>query len=536
MMKKSSLAELVTRRQYPELEKQANEYIKNGEWKGFLNLIKDTPAKGKARDALVALLQLDAVGGTDSDVFKEFASLEGDSLRKVRADAIDHVMNILNEQIETKHTYFLDIEAMTMTPYVILVKDVIEARKRELEKLEGNPSRIDVLGTYYGFQILMTDGSKPFDNSQTTYGYRRWRRGTWLDEKITDSAANAVKALTAEMAEEVDMDKTYRTLGSSPVFKRRCTKSTADILANAVRLALYKVPGNRGAAARALGRTEDSRVLSFLHHRLPLEQNRKVRISIADALGRVGHESSIEILKERATPTSRYMSKEGIASVTALGGVYSPQSKETLLMLLQTGGSTTKAAAIQAISKQDPTDLVELISPYLENKSQPVVRASILSLADKGREGKAAIEAKAHVLINRIGHDKPSRPALIKMLSISKVAEMKPVHQYFAKRIEKHGREVRNWSKQINRSYSYYWRRREQRSKQKLEEYLRLVNSHLKPPFDEELMKAIESVVKSNNDPMNTIRTLGERLLVRKWEKKKNDDSSFLQTHLSSYV
>jgi hypothetical protein len=536
MMAQETIPVLATRRQYVDLEKRSDDYIKKEGWEDLLRLLEHTSSAGKARDAVVALLQLESVGGTDTDVFEEFAYLEGDNLRKVRANATDHVMEILQEQIEHQHTYFLDIEAMTMTPYVILVKDVIEARKRELEELEGTPSRIDVLGTYYGFQILMTDGSKPFDNSQNTYGYRRWRRGTWLDEKITENAANAVKALTGELAEEVDMDKTYRTLGSSPVFKRRCTKSTAELLANAVRLALYKVPGNRGTAARALGRTEDSRVLSFLHHRLPLEQNRKVRISIADALGRVGHESSIEILKERATPTSRYMSKEGIAIVTALGGVYSPQSKETLLMLLQTGGSTTKAAAIQAISKQDPTDLVELISPYLENKSQPVVRASILSLADKGREGKAAIEAQAHVLINRIGHDKPSRPALIKMLGISSVAEMKPVHQYFAKRIEKHCREVRNWSKQINRSYSYYWRRREQRSKQKLEEYLRLANSHLKPPFDEELMKAIESVVKSNNDPMSTTRTLGERLLVRRWEKKKNEDSSFLQTHLSSYV
>ena len=293
-MAKATLVDLATRRQYSELEKRADEFIENEGWDALLRRLKFVRPEGKARDAVVALLQLEAIGGTDSDVFKEFESLEGDNLHQVRANATEHAMGILKEQIDNRHTYFLDIEAMTMTPYVVLVKDVIEARKRELEQLEGTPSRIEVLGTYYGFQILMTDGSKPNVTPSGT-GYYRWRRRTWLDEKITEDAANAVKSLTGELAEEVDMDKTYRTLGSNPVFKNRCTKVTATILADAVRLALYKTPGHRGTAARKLGRTGDSRALSFLHHRLPLEQNRRVRIAIAEALERVGHESSNDI-------------------------------------------------------------------------------------------------------------------------------------------------------------------------------------------------------------------------------------------------
>ena len=137
---------------------------------------------------MIALLQLESVGGTDSDVFTEFSSLEGETLRQVRANAVSIVTDILTDQIENRHTYFLDIEAMTMTPYVILVKDVIDARKRELEKLEGNSSRIEVIGTYYGFQILLTDGSKPHEDQSST-GYYRWRRRTWLDERITATAS-----------------------------------------------------------------------------------------------------------------------------------------------------------------------------------------------------------------------------------------------------------------------------------------------------------------------------------------------------------
>ncbi|MHA2027553.1 MAG: hypothetical protein ACW98U_16765, partial [Candidatus Thorarchaeota archaeon] len=268
MMAKESIEKLVSRRLYPQLEERATKYIESGDWKKFLRNVRRTSSKGKARDALVNLLKLEAVGGTDSDILKEFASLQGDTLTKIRANATERSMEILTEQIENRHTYFLDIEAMTMSPYVFLVKDVIEARKREIAQLEGTPSRLDILGTFYGFSILMIEGSKTAAPQTNQWGYRYWRRSTWLDENITDSAANAVKQLTGELAESVDMDKTYKTLGSSRIFRSKCTKITADILANAVRLAFYKVPGNRSRAARDLGKTEDLRALPFLHQRL----------------------------------------------------------------------------------------------------------------------------------------------------------------------------------------------------------------------------------------------------------------------------
>jgi HEAT repeat protein len=533
MMAKVTIVDLARRRQYSELEKQADELIRREGWNQLLQQLKLVRPDGKARDAVIALLQLESVGGTDSDVFTEFSSLEGESLRQVRANAVSVVTDVLKDQIENRHTYFLDIEAMTMTPYVILVKDVIDGRKRELEKLEGNSSRIEVLGTYYGFQILLTDGSRPHDDQVST-GYHRWRRRTWLDERITESAADALKSLTGELAQEVDMDKRYRTLGSDPVFRNRCTTATANILADAVRLALYKTPGHRGSAARRLGKTEDSRVVPFLHHRLPLEQSWKARISITDAIGRVGHESSIDVLKERAVPRNRYMTKEGLAVIEALGGIYSPQCKETLIGLMRNGGNTIRAAAIQALSKQEPTRLIDQISPYLVDKSRPVVRASVLALSELGREGTDAIREKAPLVIKRIGYDRPSRPALIKMLSISEVAGMSSVQQYFAKRIEKLAKQVRTWQQRPYSNYGYYWRRRETRSKQLLEDYLRLASTHLEPPIDKDLVRVIKTVVRPNSEENSTIRVLGDKLLARNVEKKI-DVLSFIQAHLPPF-
>lgn len=533
-MVKASIVKLVTRRQYPELEKRANEYIETDDWKRFLTIIKSTPSKGKARDAVVNLLKLEAVGGTDSDVFKEFSSIEGDSFPQIIANSRSHAMNILKEQIENRHTYFMDIEAMTMSPYVILVKDVIEARKRELAQLEKNPDRIDVLGTFYGFSILMIEGSKPHENT-SNYGYYRWRRRTWLDEKINDNAAIALRQLTKEFAQEVNIDKRYRTLGSSRVFKDRCTRTTAKILADAVRLALYKVPGNRGKAAKDLGYTEDSRTLLFLHHRLAVEESRRVRMSIIDALGRIGHDSSIDILREKAKLQGRrYMTKEGEAAVKAIGGIFAPQCRETLIDLLNDSGNMVKAASIYALSKQESTGLVQLISPYLLDRSRPVVRASVISLTDLGSQGREAIKTKATGIIKRIGYDRPSRNALIKMLSISGVGSMESVQQYFGTRITKLRKEVERWQNRSRSSYGYYWTRREQRAKQKLIDYIRLASTYLRPPYDNELVSSIRSVFRQDTIP-SVHATLGQSQLAQAVMSNKEKAAKHLQTVLSSF-
>jgi len=530
MMEKATIQILVSRRNYSELECRADEYIQSGDWQGFMRQIKNTRSSGKARDAVVTLLELDAVAGTDSDVFKECSSLEGTSLQQIRVNAIERAMELLAEQIENRHTYFLDVEVMAETPYAILVQDIIEARKRELAQLEGTPSRLDVLGTFYGFMILMTDGSRPYDASnQSTQNYgRRYyyrQRRSWLDDRITDTAVDAIKQLTGDLAQPIEMDKTYRTIGSSTIFKKRCHKDTAAILADAVRLALYKVPGNRGAAARALGRTEDSRALEFLHHRLDMEQNRYVRTSIVTALGRIGHESSIDPLENLAQQQARYhYTKESIAAVNALGGIDSPHVRGVLLGLLKNGKNEVKAGAIQALSRQHSPDLVEIISPYLKHTSRPVVRASVTALLDLNHEGEAAIKIAMPSVMSRLGNDKGSKAVLTKLLGLSEVGKMSLVHDYFAKKIQKLTSNVKRWQTSASRTtYSYYWNRRERRARIELEWWLDLVSRYLRPPYSEELVRSTRSLFSSVNDTnvLSTILSkspLSQEIRLRKFQ------------------
>ncbi len=543
-MEQATIPNLVTRRNYSDLEKRADEFTKNDGWNAFLKHIQSTNSNGKARDALVSLLELEAVGGTDTNMFSEFSSLEGSTLHEVRLDAIPRAMEILKEQIAKKHTYFLNVEAMAETPYAIIVGDVIEARKRELEQLEKNPSRIDVLGTFYGFTILMIEGSKPHENATTTgYGWRRYRRSTWLDESITDTAAQAVKGLTGQFASEVDMDKRYRTLGSSPIFKSRCTIETANILADAVRLALYKVPGNRSTAARKLGRTGDSRVLPFLHHRFALEQNRRVRISIAEGLGGIGHLSSIDVLKEQVKLPQRRLTKDLEATIKAMGGIFSPTCKKVLLDLVENGGNTVKATAIQALGKQEPTGMVDLLTPYLGHKSKPVVRASVLALHELGKEGQRVVRTNAPDIIKRIGYDRPSRIAVTKMLEIKGVGQMSAVHQFFAKKIDKLRKEAERWKQRTSGgSYSYWYRRREQRTTQRMNELISIVNRYLIPPYQGELLDSIDVALgRRNADSNNVTRILGSGRLANALKeqktkpppKKKPERGPYDQTYFS---
>ena len=253
-------------------------------------------------------------------------------------------------------------------------------------------------------------------------------------------------------------------------------------------------------------------------------------MTMAEALGKVGHESSIEILKERVVNQGRYMSKEGEAMIKGLGGIYSPQCKETLIELLESRRNTTISVAIQSLGKQDPDDLIELLSKYLVHKSRPVVRASVLALADHGSAGEDVIRSKAHIVIKRIGYDRPSKAALAKMLAISGVETMKPVHQYFATRIKKLSREVTNWQRRSSGSYSYYWRRRETRTRQRLTECLRLAFTHLRPPFDEDLLKAITPTIKNE-----MTWEMKQTVLAQALTRKKTRESVFEQAFLSSF-
>ncbi|MHA1577790.1 MAG: HEAT repeat domain-containing protein, partial [Candidatus Thorarchaeota archaeon] len=348
---------------------------------------------------------------------------------------------------------------------------------------------------FYGFTILMIEGTKPIETpSSQGYSYTRYRR-TWLEENLSQNAVMAVRQLTGEFGEAVDMDTSYKTLGNSRIFKKKCTKTTADILADAVRLTLYKAPGNRITSARKLGLYEDSRALPFLHRCFISEKSRNVRICISESLGKVGHMSSIDILNERANLSGRYLTKESIAAVQAMGKIYSPCCRTTLTKLLNHGGNIVRATAIQALSRQEPSNLVDLISPYLKDNSKPVVRATVQALMNLGSEGETMLESHAVTIMRKLVSDKIARPILTKLFRAYELGELRDVQQYFSETIKKYGDTVRKFRKEsMNTSPSYYIRRKENRANMMLLNSLRGAISFLKPPFLKSLLTNIHEL------------------------------------------
>ncbi len=493
------VAELVVHREYDKLREYSQEYLKTSDWPSLLNDIEQTDSRGRGRDAVVSLLELEAVGGTDTLLFKKLSDLEGASLQQAQANAVERVIDILREQIENRHTYFLDLEAMVETPYIILAKEILDARQRELAELGNRPSRIDVLGTFYGFMILMTDGSRTLGDptgQQGRYRYRYWGRRTWLDEKITDSAADAVRGITREFAEEVEMDKSYRTLGSSRVFKSRCTPITARILANAVRIALYKAPGNRGSAAAALGATEDSRALPFLHHALDVEKNRRVRMRIVKALGKVGHGDSLPILRDNVKISRRNITKYDRAVIGAIGGICSEKAEAVLIDIIEKGGNTVKAAAIHALGSQTRNVLLERIAPFLKHSSRPVVRAAVSVMTDLGCAGVKAIKENLSVILKRIGNDKSSQSVVVKILRIPGVGQDVFVQRFFAKRIDKLREDLERYLERTkSTARTWYLDRRISRTQSSLRAVLRMVGEYLQPRFELELLRSVKKAI-----------------------------------------
>jgi hypothetical protein len=495
-MEERSIAAMVLRRNYDALRERAKWFIASDNWPELCSMIQYAGAIGKGRDAIVHLLGLQPVGGTDSDVFNEFSYIEGSSLSQIQANAVAHAIEILRNQIKEKHTFFMNIEEMTLSPFAVLVNDVIEARKNELKNLQQNASRINVVSTYYGFMILLASGSQLRDSSSQ---YRYWRRcRTWLDENITDDAFNAIRNLTKEYGQQVDMDKRYRTLGSNTTFKKICSPDTAKILSDLVRLALYKSPGNRARAATDIGNMEDSRALPFMHNLLMGEPSRNVRYAIGKALGRIGHDSSIPVLKKLLQNYRRQATKESRAYMDALGNIDSPLSREALVGLLKEGNNSVKAGTIKALSNQTATELLGIIRPYLMHKSRPVVRSAVNFLLAQGRNGEDIIIENVERILRKLGTDKSSKSTLARMMEIKTLGEMQVVHKYFAKRINKLNNHAKNWLRtRTTGHYSYYYSRYIRRAKRDTEEWLRLASRNLCRPFDEDLATTIRTTLET---------------------------------------
>jgi len=485
-----SIDDLVKKRTYGSLESIARKYISKGKWDKFLETVHMTHPKGKSRDAIVRLLNLEAVGGTNADVFKVFRGISGKEIDEIRTEATEKAIVLLKSQIDKENTFFIDIEEMVKTPFAILVSDVLESRKAEVETLGVNPTRNDVLSTYYGFTILTLSGLQ----SPSTGNSRYWRRRRNYSSRpiISEEAKCAIEQLTNDFGSRVNMETRYETLGGSGFLVEKCNKDVRSILSNVIRMCLYMTPWHRQKAAIDLGTVGDSRVLEFMHHRLETEGDMKTRIGIMQSIGKIGHPESLEHLDKYSQPAGRQAEKITVASVMAIGQIHTNDASDYLNQLLKSRSNRVVAAAILGLSRIHEGDLIPVLKPMLKHRSKPVIRATLDALLKKKSRGHNIIIRNLDSILPKVVSDNAAKSIKAQLFKIPRITSNHKTHDYLAKRIVSLVKNVETYETEGRRYPThYYYNRRRKKYLSSLKENLHLACEVLTPPYSTQLIAAL---------------------------------------------
>jgi len=127
----------------------------------------------------------------------------------------------------------------------------------------------------------------------------------------------------------------------------------------------------------------------------------------------------------------------------------------------------------------------------------------------------------------------------LKIFGPSKKAAMIEGSKYFAKQIMKHARRFHSWQRRRNsNTYTYYWNHWESRLRKRVWDCVQLANQHLQPPYDDELVQALQYVSKVDDDPRSGVTSYISRMLEQVPKEKKEKKSATercIQTILDAY-
>jgi hypothetical protein len=473
-MRNAQLSEVIERRDYDTLTGIANSEIQNGHWEILVREMKGASKIGKARDALVNLLQLEELGGTDSNVFVVFSRLTGSDLIEIRLSAQDVAMAQLKKQLEHENTYFIDTEGIATSPFAVIFEEITQCRQSELAELKSNASRNDLLLTYYGFMILTMSGlsNRNADQITTSPYYRRWRRRYLGRPEIDHDVAGAITQLTQDFGTSTTINGKYETLGTSKFFSSKCEPYNSRILAEITRMTLYMTPWDRAKAARSLGNFGDARVLPHMHNCLRTESDYRARAKIAESIGLVGHDSSVDHLKRISRLSGRYDRKLAIAAVKGLGAIFSPKSTDYLAQIIEAGCGPLTAEAILGLSKQKYHGLPKILAPLLSLKSRPVLRATVEALLASGSQGQKIVAEMLPRVVRKLYTDRLAMHLIPKILDLEGAKANTEIQQFFVERLTKSMRKLQQLGRVSNQ---WYRARRERFERNRIETEIRAI-------------------------------------------------------------
>ncbi|MFQ5833944.1 MAG: hypothetical protein ACE5H4_14655 [Candidatus Thorarchaeota archaeon] len=275
--------------------------------------------RGTLRDGIVHILGLQTVLGIDLDSLKPFEGIQASSLDELRQSAIPVAIDFLRSQAADHRTFFLDVDAMSVSPFAAAVSDIVEARKREVRALSEESQTNEVVGTYYGFKVL-TEGS-----IQNT-------RPVGFASSALEALDEMIQALGKQTRLSHTRFKSWRRDTSSWLKAWEGYDDLTQTLLKAIML--VSIGGRKRGipeGLRVMGVLGDSRALPTLHRLLELIPVRSDRLQmLLEAIGCVGHPSSFDYI----LPLAKKNTVAGREALAQMPLIRSPKSTEHLLKVL----------------------------------------------------------------------------------------------------------------------------------------------------------------------------------------------------------
>jgi len=284
---------------------------------------------GLFRQAIFDALDISDLRGLDRDPLDIIDGMGRLKTNRGIASARAIAVRLLREQVSSGNTFFLDVTSLERSSAAVLIPDILETRRVEIERTcRGSIDACSLASTYYGF-VFMTSTIR--DRLPDT-GFERFLSGLGVD------SAN----ISCETCSNLDPAQVSFTNTSG---------QGAELL-RAILTLTGKNSTERAAAAEELGRIDDPRAEPYLGAAVK-DQYSWVRKAAVTALGQIALPSSARVLAEALNDFDSCVQTEAVQSLIIIGHDAVP----VLIDLLSHERRVGYADALQAVEVSHPRSL-----------------------------------------------------------------------------------------------------------------------------------------------------------------------------------
>lgn len=282
--------------------------------------------------ALLTTLKMQALKGLDFDMHGLFSRLQGIEPHDFLDVARRIIMSEFKTHVRNGNTFFLSVERLYTSEAAVSIKDIIDARRSELELLcSRNPTMEELAATYYGFQFL-------------TAGIRENEAIEGLDRLFECLGLHVI----------YNVPFASNTLDPNKVVFRNVSASLDELLRNILLLTSYNSE-RRAKATTRLGELRDPRAEPYLA-KATKDQYSWVRKPAVLALGQIRLLEDPKCVVDALKDADEGTRNTALDSVVSIGSNTVPY----LLDILEMYRGLSYSDSLEAVKKTHPRALDNL--------------------------------------------------------------------------------------------------------------------------------------------------------------------------------